>query len=64
MLRCFFLLRVIHLVIFGPGDEIEAKRLLRNFELVSMVHKQELAIAGKSERQRAHWVIQAKQAQP
>jgi len=64
MLRCFFLLRVIHLLISDPGDEIEEKRLLWNFELVSMVHKQELAITGKSERQRAHWVIQAKKSQP
>lgn len=40
-------------------DETEAKRLMQDFELVSMVHKQELAVAGKSERQRAHWLIQA-----
>jgi ubiquinone/menaquinone biosynthesis C-methylase UbiE len=45
-------------------DETEAKRLMQNFELVSMVHKQELAIAENSDRQRAHWVIRAKQAQP
>ena len=45
-------------------DEAEAKRLLQDFELVSMIHKQELAIAGNSERQRAHWLIRAKKAQP
>lgn len=44
-------------------DESEAKRLMQGFELVSMVHKQEIAVAGKSERQRAHWLIRAKKPQ-
>jgi SAM-dependent methyltransferase len=40
-------------------DADEARRLLENFELVSMVHKQELPLAGDNERHRAHWVIRA-----
>ena len=40
-------------------DENEAKRLMKNFELLSMVHKQELPLSGESERHRAHWVIRA-----
>jgi len=39
-------------------------RLLQGFNLVLMVHKLELAVAGKSERQRAHWVIRAQKSQP
>ena len=35
----------------------------QDFELVSMVHKQELAVAGNSERQRAHWLIRAQKPQ-
>jgi SAM-dependent methyltransferase len=45
-------------------DETEAKRLMQDFELVSMVHKQELAVDGKGDHQRAHWVIRAMKAQP
>jgi len=45
------------------ADEAEAKRLLQDFELVSMAHKQELAVAGNSERQRAHWLIRAQKPQ-
>ena len=41
-------------------DEAEAKRLLKDFELLSMVLKQELPIPGGSERHRAHWVIRAR----
>jgi len=40
-------------------DEAEAKRLLAEFELLSLVHKQELPVAGGSERHRAHWVVSA-----
>ena len=40
-------------------DETEAKRLMQNFELVSMVHKQELPVPVKNERHRAHWIIRA-----
>jgi len=43
-------------------DETEAKRLLQNFELVSMTHKQELAITDQNERHRAHWVIRARKS--
>jgi SAM-dependent methyltransferase len=41
------------------ADEAEARRLLRSFDLISMVLKQELPVTGKSERHRAHWVIWA-----
>jgi SAM-dependent methyltransferase len=44
-------------------DETEAKRLLQDFELVSMVHKQEIAVAENGGRQRAHWLIRAKKPQ-
>jgi SAM-dependent methyltransferase len=40
-------------------DEGEAKRLLREFDLVSLVHKQEFPVSATSERHRAHWVIRA-----
>jgi len=40
-------------------DEAEAKRLLKDFELLSMVHKQELPVSGESLRQRAHWIVRA-----
>ena len=43
-------------------DETEVKRLLQDFELVSMIHKQELPGAVKSDRQRAHWVIRARKS--
>jgi SAM-dependent methyltransferase len=42
------------------ADETEARRLLQSFGLISMVHKQELPVAGMSERHRAHWVIRAR----
>jgi SAM-dependent methyltransferase len=41
-------------------DEAEARRLMQDFDLISMVHKQELPGSGKSERHRAHWVIWAR----
>jgi 2-polyprenyl-3-methyl-5-hydroxy-6-metoxy-1,4-benzoquinol methylase len=41
-------------------DEAEAKRLLSRYELVSLVHKQELPVSTKSERLRAHWVVWAR----
>lgn len=40
-------------------DEAEAKRLLREFDLISMLHKQEYPVSAVSERHRAHWVIRA-----
>lgn len=40
-------------------DEGEARRLLREFELISMIHKQEYPLSATSERHRAHWVIRA-----
>ena len=40
-------------------DEGEAKRLLKDFELLSMVHRQELPVSAESERLRAHWVVRA-----
>jgi SAM-dependent methyltransferase len=40
-------------------DEDEAKRLLQDYELLSMVHKQELPVSAASERHRAHWVVRA-----
>jgi tellurite methyltransferase len=41
-------------------DEGEAMRLLSRFELVSLVHKQELPVSKSSERRRAHWVVCAR----
>ncbi len=41
-------------------DEAEARRLMQDFDLISMLHKQELPVSGKSERHRAHWVITAR----
>jgi len=41
-------------------DAAEARRLLANFELLSMVHKQELPLDEGSQRHRAHWVIRAR----
>lgn len=41
-------------------DENEAKRLLKEFELESMVHRQELPVSSQSKRHRAHWVIRAR----
>jgi SAM-dependent methyltransferase len=43
-------------------DETEAKRLLQNFDLVSVVHKQELPVSVYNERHRAHWVIRARKS--
>lgn len=40
-------------------DENEARRLLKDFELLSLVHRQELPVSGGSERHRAHWVVRA-----
>ncbi len=41
-------------------DAAEARRLLADFELLSLVHKQELPVAGDGGRHRAHWVIRAR----
>ncbi|MDH3630345.1 MAG: class I SAM-dependent methyltransferase [Gammaproteobacteria bacterium] len=43
-------------------DEAEARRLMQDFDLISMVHKQELPVPGQSERHRAHWVIRARKS--
>jgi SAM-dependent methyltransferase len=43
-------------------DEGEMRRLLRAFELLSVVHKQELPVPGGSERHRAHWIVLAQRA--
>ena len=41
-------------------DEDELRRLMQNFELISLIHKQEFPVSAKSERQRAHWVVWAR----
>lgn len=41
-------------------DSSEARRLLADFGLLSLVHKQELPVAADGRRHRAHWVIHAR----
>ncbi len=41
-------------------DAAELRRLLADFELLSLVHRQELPVDGNDQRQRAHWVVRAR----
>ena len=43
-------------------DATEANRLMQDFELASIIHKQELPVSGNSDRLRAHWIIRASKA--